>query len=467
MRLSLRLAIVFAGFGAAIAGGFQYNHIRVTRREAYARARNMAEVTAAAVGALVEAQAKAGRFDELGRGLERVVRQTGVATIVVRDRRGRRIVGRSDDVRWTQREPHPGLAVERVRDGIYDLERPADLGSKGRGTVEIGFHTDKLEERLREIGSRSVLLGMMAFLAITLCALLIGTWFGLRIERIVPRIEALPRDPEGFRPIRGGSGTDEVSRLVEAFNRLGASLKSETLRRRELEHEKQELSAMLIHDLKSPLTVIQSGIALLQEQLKSPGGAKGHERTFELLAFSTERLGRMVEDVLQLSLLEEVDGLRERASVDLAELARACAKDFELVVADRSQKLSLRLPPKPPPAVVGDPALLRRVLDNLVHNAVEHTPAGGRISIGVHPQNGAVRVTVEDSGLGVPAEARADIFRKFFQKTVKRHLGNVGLGLALCEKAVLRHGGTIGIEDAKPRGACFFFTIPAAQQQLL
>jgi signal transduction histidine kinase len=62
----------------------------------------------------------------------------------------------------------------------------------------------------------------------------------------------------------------------------------------------------------------------------------------------------------------------------------------------------------------------------------------------------------------VPAEARGDVFRKFFQKDVKRHVGNVGLGLALCEKVVLRHGGTIGIGDALPKGARFYFTLPAA-----
>jgi two-component system OmpR family sensor kinase len=170
----------------------------------------------------------------------------------------------------------------------------------------------------------------------------------------------------------------------------------------------------------------------------------------------------MVEDVLQIAKLDESPSLAHEERVELDALARACAKDFELVTANRRQRLDLRLPAAAPPAVLGDPALLRRVLDNLVNNAVEHTPAEGTISIGVKSENGGVLVEVCDSGPGVPEEARADVFRKFFQKDVKRHVGNVGLGLALCEKVVSRHGGTIAVGDAAPKGARFYFTLPGA-----
>src|SRR5262249_46510104 len=162
------------------------------------------------------------------------------------------------------------------------------------------------------------------------------------------------RSPLNFKPLRADAeaqDSDEVARLAAAFNRLGASLKEETLRRRELEREKQELSAMLVHDLKTPLTVIRSGITLLQEQLAddADGGEKAektaavrrkftgrapsgtHARTFQLLDMSTKRLQRMVEDVLQLARLEEVTGLRERVPVDVAAMVQACAKDFALV----------------------------------------------------------------------------------------------------------------------------------------
>ncbi len=487
MRLSRRLGLVFSSFGLAIAGGFLYGHVKVLRQEVYARAGNMAEVTSSAVRSLVEAQARAGRFAELGRNLETMVRQSGIASVTVLDRRGRRLLARADRSELLARVPHPGVPIEGASDGVFDFEVPVSLGAKGRGTVQIGFHTAAIEERLREVESGAVQSSVTAFLAITLAALMIGVWFGRRIERLVPRIEALPRDPERFRPLRTDASGDEVSRLAAAFNRLGESLRAETLRRRGVELEKRELAAMLVHDLKTPLTVIKSGLTLLEEQMREKPAVKAaaaapvlpgvefekprrkedsHKRTFELLDMSTDRLQRMVEDVLQLSRLEEVSGLREREAVDMGAMARACAKDFQLVVEDRKQSIALDVPSAPFP-VAGDAALLRRVLDNLAHNAVEHTPAGGTITLAVRSDGQTVRVSVSDSGPGVPPEARATLFHKFFQRDLKRHVGNVGLGLALCEKAVQRHGGTIGIEDAEPRGARFYFVLPAAQPDML
>lgn len=462
LRLSLRLALLFALSGAVVAGGLVAHGVVNSRRQAYAQAERLGEVTLTALTALVQSEARQGRLNALGPSFEGLVRQAGIATIVVRDRRGRRLVGRSDDPRLTTREPAPGRLLSEVGDGIYDVEGPVDLGSRGKGVLQVGFRTTALERRLAEIGSQGVGAGVTAFLALTLLGWLVGMFAGERLERIVGRLEAMAADPERFRRLGGGEGTDEVSRLVAAFNRMGYTLKAETAERRRLEAEKRELSAMLVHDLKTPLTVIRSGITLLADLATKTDGKRANARTFELLEMSTARLQRMVEDVLQLAKLEESPGLQGAESVDLKALAKACAKDFELVAADRKQELHLKLSRSAVPSVHGDPALLRRVLDNLVHNAVEHTPAGGSITIAVKADAGAAVVEVSDSGPGVPPEAREHIFRKFFQKDYKRFVGNVGLGLALCEKVVARHGGSIGIGDAQPRGARFYFTLPGA-----
>lgn len=460
MRLSHWLAVVFALFGALLAGVVVARHVAVARGEAYIQTERLGKVTLTAVQALVQSQARQGRFIELGRHLEDLVVQAGIGTVVVRDGKGRRLVGRSHDPALVKREPKFGRKLAEVDDGLYDIEGQVDLGPRGKGTVQVGLRTDRLESRLRDIGAEGVQLGVTAFLSITLAAWLFGLWAGLRIERVVARIESLSAAPERFKPLRV-EGSDEVSRLAAAFNRMGFNLKSETARRRELEAEKRELAAMLVHDLKTPLTVIRSGITLLAD-IATKDGKRENNRTFELLEMSTLRLQRMVEDVLQLAKLEEMGEGAQHQLVELHGLAKACAKDFELVAADRKQKVAFKQVKGDIPAVLGDPALLRRVLDNLVHNAVEHTPRGGTITIGVGRENGSVLVEVSDSGPGVPPEAREHIFRKFFQKDVKRHVGNVGLGLALCEKVVLRHGGRIGIGDAEPKGARFYFTIPAA-----
>ncbi|MBI4061723.1 MAG: HAMP domain-containing histidine kinase [Elusimicrobia bacterium] len=460
MRLNHRLALVFAVFGGLVAGGLVTIGVRSSRSEAYAQAERLGGVTLTAVRAVVQSEARQGRLDSVGKRFTDLLRQAEIATIVVRDKKGKRLVGSSDNPGLIGREPKPRRGLARVDDGIYDVEGPVDLGPRGKGVVQVGFRTDSLERRLDEIGALGVQAGVMAFLAITGAAWLIGLFAGERLERLVGRLEALAADPQNFRRLRGEVGSDEVSRLVAAFNRMGLSLKAETERRRALEAEKRELAAMLVHDLKTPMTVIRSGITLLSDFVTA-SGKREHNRTFELLEMSAARLQRMVEDVLQLAKLEEMQGLDGRERVEMGALARACAKDFGLIAADRKQSLDLSLPDAALP-VLGDPALLRRVLDNLVHNAVEHTPRGGRIAVKARAEGENVLVEVSDSGPGVPPEARERIFHKFFQKDVKRHVGNVGLGLALCEKVVTRHGGAIGIGDAVPRGARFYFTLPAA-----
>src|SRR5579871_1217815 len=134
MRLSHSLALVFALFGVLITGGLVVRHVRVARREAYAQTERLGAVTLEAVRALVQSEARQGRVMEPRRDLGGLVKLADVATVSVRDRKGRRIVDRSDDPALLAREPHPGRAPAEISDGIYDVEAPADLGpGRGRG----------------------------------------------------------------------------------------------------------------------------------------------------------------------------------------------------------------------------------------------------------------------------------------------------------------------------------------------
>ncbi len=457
MRLNHRFALIFSVFGLAIAAAFQIIQFRDVHRAGYASARGMADVTASAVAALVSDEARQGHMASLSAHLQSIIREAGLASVAAFDSHGRRILGRYDSPTSLHRRLHPGVSIEDSSDGIYDLEKPEYLGRYGYGKVCVSYHIEALRARMKAMDAQSIRFGAMSFIAIALLAWLLGTFLGMRIESLVPRLEHLPDDPENFRPIRA-TGKDEFSRVVAAFNRLGSRLKEETRRRLDLEEERDDLMAMLVHDLKTPLTVISSGVALLEES-----ASQANKRTFGLLRLSVGRLRRMVEDILQLSRLEAVGESLEIAPVDMASLARACAKDFEIIAAEKGHAVSLDLPEKAPPAVMGDSVLLRRVLDNLLYNAIEHTPPGGKILISLENRKDLITLSVSDSGPGIPKEARADIFRKFYSKEMKRHVGNVGLGLALCEKVILRHGGTIAIGDAVPHGARFYFTLPASK----
>ncbi|MHB2026878.1 MAG: sensor histidine kinase [Elusimicrobiota bacterium] len=454
MRLKHRFALVFSAFGLAIAAAFEIIQFQYVHRQSYESARNAYDLTSAAIVALVSDDAKSGKLNSLGLHLASIIHETGIASIVIKSANGDRILSRYDSTAALRRHLHPGIPIPKCVDGIYDVRRSVFLGKFGYGKVYISYRAEFLISHIQRIDAQIVRLGAMSLIAIALLAWLLGTWLGLRIDRLAPRLERLSTDPENFRPLKGG-GKDEFSRVIAAFNSLGSRLKDETFRRRELEEERKDLMAMLVHDLKTPLTVISSGIAMIEEE--SPPSSK---RTFQLLRLSVGRLRRMVEDILQFSRLEAVDEPIEKSPVDMAAVVRSCAKDFEIIAAEKKQSIDLALPRRSPPVVLGDSVLLRRVLDNLLYNAIEHTPPGGTVLMSIEVLGDCVKTIVADSGPGIPDEAKADIFKKFFSKTMRRHVGNVGLGLALCEKVALRHGGIIGIEDAAPHGAKFYFTLP-------
>ena len=148
LRLSHRLALVFAVSGGLVAGGLVLMSVRSSRHEAYAQAEHLGGVTLTAVRAVVQSEARQGRLGEVGKRFTDLLRQAQIATIVVRDLKGKRLVGSSEDPKLIGREPKPGRRLAQVDDGVYDVEGPVDLGPRGKGVVQVGFRTEPLEARL-------------------------------------------------------------------------------------------------------------------------------------------------------------------------------------------------------------------------------------------------------------------------------------------------------------------------------
>ncbi len=472
MRLSLRYILWFAVILVGVASLLVHLFGKF-RLQACLQAQRSANLTARTIATFVEAESRRNRSRDLTQAFAGLVRQAGVAAIVVKNDRGRTIAFRADSKALARRKPHPGAPLQSAGDGIYDVQVPVSLGSLGRGTVLVSLRTQEFASELGASSDVAIEFGTAAVLSVVLLAWFLGEEYGLRLRLVTPHIEKIADDPLQFKPFRERGGADELSRLERAVNRMGTLLREDKLAIAKLETEKAELSAMLVHDLKTPLTVLRSGVDLLKEQWdanhvvpagseRRGAGSHPRPRTFELMEQSSERLLRMVEDILQLAKLSELGDFPQLEKVDFAEMARGCAKDFGLVTRRRGQKLEVDIPEEPMPRISGDPTLLRRVLDNLLHNAVEHTPENGTIRIALSRENGNLRATISDSGPGIPEEARSDVFRKFYQKEVKRHVGNVGLGLALCQKVVEKHGGTIGVTGVVPRGACFYFLLPVS-----
>jgi signal transduction histidine kinase len=173
-------------------------------------------------------------------------------------------------------------------------------------------------------------------------------------------------------------------------------------------------------------------------------------------------LGSLVEDIL-LILLAETRTL-DREPVKVGELAVAAVEDFQAAAARAGLGLEVEIAPSLPP-VSGAALHLRRVLDNLINNALKFTPAGGLIRVSVQSNTKHVILQVKDTGIGIAPDQQKRIFDRFYQvgDSSRRPYGGVGLGLALVKEIAEAHGGTVAVESRENEGSTFTVTLPVLE----
>lgn len=220
---------------------------------------------------------------------------------------------------------------------------------------------------------------------------------------------------------------------------------------RVLERLRDELAQMIVHDMRGLLTVVIANLDLAQPELS---GQPAQDVADALNA--AHAVNRMANTVLDVSRLAEGKMPMKLAPTDVAALAVQAARTFSAV--DKSRTITTTA--TGPVTFPCDADLVRRVIENLVSNAVKHTPEGGTVTVGVSAEGGRLRVAVQDEGAGVPEEIRARLFEKFAATRKESRHHSAGLGLAFCRLAVEAHGGTIGVEPAAPKGSVFAFSIP-------
>jgi two-component system phosphate regulon sensor histidine kinase PhoR len=231
---------------------------------------------------------------------------------------------------------------------------------------------------------------------------------------------------------------------------------------RRLERVRRDFVANVSHEFKTPLTAIQGFAETLL------GGAledKGNNRRFlEIIRDHSVRLARLTDDLLKLSRIEAGKLDLEFRAVSLADVIGPCLDTTRLKAARK--QLALEVPSSEAwPVVRGDAASLREVLQNLLDNAVQYTPPGGRISLRVETQDHHAILSVSDTGIGIPQAEQGRIFERFYRIDAARSpdAGGTGLGLAIAKHIVEAHGGRLWVESVVGQGSHFRFTIPLAE----
>jgi signal transduction histidine kinase len=242
---------------------------------------------------------------------------------------------------------------------------------------------------------------------------------------------------------------DEVGELARAFNTMAAELEQVDLMRR-------DLVANASHELRTPLGALQARLENLVDGVEPAD----RQALADLLA-QVERLADLVAQLLDLSKLESGAVLLERTSVQAGDLLEKVADDWRARAAERSVLLATRIE-EPQPVVVADELRIRQVIENLVANAVRHSPAGGTVVLGAGTHDGRARLVVEDEGTGIAPAELERVFERFYRSDRARSTddGGSGLGLAIARWIVDLHGGSIRVDPAFADGCRVVVELP-------
>jgi signal transduction histidine kinase len=259
-------------------------------------------------------------------------------------------------------------------------------------------------------------------------------------------------------PVRG---RDEMALLARTFNQMAEQLQAVARQQRELETLRRDLIAWAGHDLQTPLASVQAVVeALADGVVEDPETAQRYLRTAQK---DIRALSALIDDLFQMAQLDAGGLPLERAENSLSDLISDTLESFSELAARQGVDLQGSVEARVDPLAM-DARRIGRVLNNLVSNALQHTPSGGRVLVRASRQPQAVLVEVTDTGEGIRSEDLPFIFDRFYrgEKSRSRSTGGAGLGLAIARGIVEAHGGQIGVENAT-QGTRFYFTIPLKQ----
>jgi signal transduction histidine kinase len=244
---------------------------------------------------------------------------------------------------------------------------------------------------------------------------------------------------------------DEVGQLAAAFNRMSAELQN-------LEQSRRDLVANVSHELKTPIAAIRAHLENLLDGVEHPD-----RQTLQVMLSQTERLSRLIEQLLELSRLESGELPLQREDVPLAPLVTQVLSEIDVARSDSGVAVESELP-EDLPAVDADRERVHQVLYNLLDNAVRFTPSGGAVTVSAQRHNGSVEVQVADTGMGIPSEHLPRLFERFYRADPARSRedGGTGIGLAIARSVVEAHGGHIRAESELGKGSVFTFDLPVA-----
>ena len=243
---------------------------------------------------------------------------------------------------------------------------------------------------------------------------------------------------------------DELGQLAESFNQMSSDLLTARTQRR-------QMTADIAHDLRTPLSLI-----LGHSEALSDGVLPATPETLDIIHDEARRLNRLIDDLRTLSLSETGELQMVARLTPSQELVERAALAYQPVAQEKQIVIEKEI--QTSRQVVADPDRISQVLDNLMDNAIRHTPNGGTIKIQSKDVEAGVEFSVQDSGPGIVETDLQRVFNRFYRadKSRNRHDGGSGLGLAIAKSIITWHNGRIWVESTPGQGTTFHFTLPAS-----
>jgi two-component system, OmpR family, sensor kinase len=336
---------------------------------------------------------------------------------------------------------------QSLPDGREVLVAAVHAGDDAAYTVEVGVSTASIAALLRQLLWLMVL-GLPVIIAVAVSGgyLLVKRTLA-PVERIASKAELITHHNLAERLPVARTG-DELERLAISLNHMISRLDDAF-------QQSKRFVADASHELRTPLTVLRSELESLARNPLTTSDP--YERLGSLLQ-PVERLSQTVERLFALSRLDAGEAQTEWVEIDLGELVASTADQMLLLAADKG--ISVTCEAQGRVLVSGDRSRLKQVVVNLLDNAIKYTPAHGAVHLRVTAVEGRGVLSVEDSGVGIPAEALPHVFDRFYRVDTTRSdaTGGAGLGLAIVKTICDAHGAAVRVASALGRGSSFHVT---------